>query len=60
MPKSTLTLATAAYALVAISRSIQLMIERWNIDVAMDMLVGGSIRDGLAWPGALLIWILNG
>ena len=60
MPKSTLAIAAAAYVLTAIGRSIQLMIERWDTGVVVDMLVGGSIGEGLVWPAMLFYWIFPG
>ena len=53
MPKSTIAITAAVYAFVAIGRSIHLMIERWDSNVPVNMLIGRSIVEGLIWPGVL-------
>ncbi len=57
MPKTILALTIAAYGLGVIGRAAQLMIERWDAGLPVDMLVGGSVGEGLAWPVAMVFHI---
>jgi len=57
MPKTILAVTIAAYGLGVIGRSAQLMIQRWDADLPVDMLVGGSVGEGLAWPVAMVFHI---
>ncbi len=58
MPKTILAVTIAAYGLGVIGRSAQLMIQRWDAGLPVDMLVGGSVGEGLAWPVAMVFYML--
>jgi len=58
MPKTILAVTIAAYGLGVIGRSAQLMIQRWDAGLPVDMLVGGSVGEGLAWPVIIFYYML--
>ena len=58
MSKTALAITVAAYGLGVIGRSAQLMIQRWDAGLPVDMLIGGSIGEGLAWPVATIFYML--
>jgi NADH:ubiquinone oxidoreductase subunit B-like Fe-S oxidoreductase len=58
MPKSVLAIAIAAYGLGVFGRSAQLIIQRWDAGLPVDMLIGGSIGEGIAWPAFVLIYMI--
>ena len=58
MPKSILAVTIVAYGLGVFGRSAQLMIQRWDAGLPVDMLVGGSVGEGLAWPIAMVFYML--
>ncbi|MCP4329089.1 MAG: hypothetical protein GY791_11695 [Alphaproteobacteria bacterium] len=57
MPKISLAIVAAAYALCAFGRATQLVIAKWGAGLPMDMLFGESIAEGLSWPATLVFYI---
>ena len=51
-------IALAAYAVGVVGRTIQALMVRWDADLPFDMLVGGSVGEGLAWPRDLIHYLL--
>jgi NADH:ubiquinone oxidoreductase subunit B-like Fe-S oxidoreductase len=58
MPKSVLAIAIAAYGLGVFGRSAQLIIQRWDAGLPVDMLIGGSVGEGIAWPAFVVIYMI--
>ena len=58
MPKSILAVTIAAYGIGVIARAAQMVVQRWDAGLPIDMLVGASFGEGLAWPVAMAIYIL--
>jgi hypothetical protein len=57
MPKMVLAVTLAAYGLGAIGRSAQLILKRWDAGLPVDMLIGGSIGEGIAWPAFVVVYM---
>jgi len=57
MPKLVLAVTVAAYGLGVIGRSAQLILQRWDAGLPVDVLIGGSIGEGIAWPAFVVVYL---
>jgi len=57
VPKLVLAVTLAAYGLGVVGRAAQLIIQRWDAGLPVDMLIGGSVGEGIAWPAFVVIYL---
>jgi hypothetical protein len=58
MSKTAFAVTIAAYGLGVIGRSAQLILQRWDAGLPVDMLIGGSIGEGIAWPAFVVVYLI--
>ena len=58
MSKTAIAVTAAAYGIGVIGRSAQLIIQRWDAGLPVDMLIGGSIGEGVAWPAFVFVYLI--